>query len=57
MNKEIKEDWKFLKEIYEILENGKVLDPQDEPIVQFRHPEELKVKSVCHYQFETKLNY
>lgn len=37
-------DWEFLNEIYAILKEGGVLNtPQSEPIVRFRHPDELKV--------------
>lgn len=38
-------DWEFLDEIYTILKDGGVLNTQQsEPIVRFRHPEELKVR-------------
>lgn len=43
-NNQMKDDWIFLKDIYDILMNGKVLNtPKDEKIVEFLYPEELMV--------------
>lgn len=41
---QVKNDWMFLKDIYDILMDGKVLNtPKDEKIVEFLYPEVLKV--------------
>lgn len=38
-------DWIFLKNIYDILKNGNVLNTNsNEPIVDFKHPNELQVR-------------
>lgn len=37
-------EWEILKDVYTMLIDGKVLNtPADEPIVRFKHPEELRV--------------
>lgn len=37
-------EWQILKDVYTMLLDGKVLNtPIDEPIVRFKHPEELWV--------------
>lgn len=37
-------EWEILKDVYNMLIDGKVLNtPNDEPIVRFKHPEELRV--------------
>lgn len=41
-------EWKFLDEIYSLLnENGVLNTEQSEPVVRFRHPDELMV--ISHY--------
>lgn len=37
-------EWHILKDVYTMLVDGKVLNtPNDEPIVRFKHPAELRV--------------
>lgn len=37
-------EWQILNDVYTMLIDGKVLNtPNDEPIVRFKHPEELRV--------------
>lgn len=37
-------EWQILQDVYTMLVDGKVLNtPNDEPIVRFKHPEELLV--------------
>lgn len=41
------DDWEFLKCVHSLLEAGNVLNTTgDKPIVSFKFPEELKVKSL-----------
>lgn len=37
-------EWHILKDVYDMLTAGKVLNtPNNEPIIRFKHPEELRV--------------
>lgn len=44
MNPGNEKEWELLQDVYQMLCDGKVLNtPNNEPIVRFKHPEELLV--------------